>query len=55
MTPVLQERGLQQREYTDGTLRNKVFGTDLLPDRHPAARYRGAFAAAPAAEPVPVA
>jgi long-chain alkane monooxygenase len=41
--PVLQERGLAQREYTEGTLRQKLFGTDRLPDRHPAARYRGAF------------
>ena len=44
VTPVLQERGLAQREYTPGTLRNKLFGRgDRLPDTHPAARYRGAF------------
>jgi alkylation response protein AidB-like acyl-CoA dehydrogenase len=43
VTPVLQERGLQKREYADGTLRRKIFGTDVLPDRHPAAGYRGAF------------
>jgi hypothetical protein len=34
-----------QREYTEGTLRHKLFGRgDRLPARHPAARYRGAFA-----------
>ena len=43
VTPVLQERGLQKREYTEGTLRHKIFGTDVLPDRHRAAGYRGAF------------
>lgn len=43
VTPVLQERGLQKREYTEGTLRRKVFGNDLLPQRHRAAEYRGAF------------
>jgi len=41
--PVLQDRGLAQREYAPGTTRAKLFGSDLLPDRHPAARYRGAF------------
>ncbi len=54
VTPVLQERGLQKREYAEGTLREKVFGTDLLPDRHPAARYRGAFSPSEASVPVPV-
>ncbi|WP_250481735.1 NtaA/DmoA family FMN-dependent monooxygenase [Caballeronia sp. NCTM5] len=44
--PVLQERGLAQREYAPGTLRQRMFpDTDgRLPDRHPAAKYRGAFA-----------
>jgi long-chain alkane monooxygenase len=43
--PVLRERGLAQREYAEGTLRRKLFGRrDRLPDTHPAARYRGAFA-----------
>ena len=43
--PVLQERGLAQREYGPGSLRQKLFGSgDRLPDAHPAARYRGAFA-----------
>jgi long-chain alkane monooxygenase len=45
VTPVLQERGLMQREYAEGTLRQKLFGRgDRLPERHPAACYRGAFA-----------
>ncbi len=34
-----------QRDYADGTLRHKLFRRgDRLPERHPAARYRGAFA-----------
>jgi long-chain alkane monooxygenase len=41
--PVLQDRGLAQREYRTGTARAKLFGGDLLNDRHPAAGYRGAF------------
>jgi alkanesulfonate monooxygenase SsuD/methylene tetrahydromethanopterin reductase-like flavin-dependent oxidoreductase (luciferase family) len=49
VAPVLRERGLMQRDYAEGTLRHKLFGRgDRLPDRHPAARYRGAFAAQPA-------
>ncbi|MET9262536.1 NtaA/DmoA family FMN-dependent monooxygenase [Amycolatopsis sp. NPDC004079] len=39
--PVLQDRGLAQREYAPGTLRQRVLGYgDRLPDRHPAARHR---------------
>ena len=39
--PVLQERGLAQREYAPGTLRQKVMGYgDRLPHTHPAAEYR---------------
>jgi long-chain alkane monooxygenase len=50
VAPVLQRRGLMQSQYAPGTLRNKLFGRgDRLPDRHPAARYRGAFAARQAA------
>jgi long-chain alkane monooxygenase len=45
--PVLRERGLAQAEYAPGTLRQKLFGRDRLPQTHPAARYRGAFAAVP--------
>jgi len=43
--PVLQERGLAQREYAPGTLREKLFqdGSGRLPDRHPATRFRGSF------------
>ena len=47
--PVLQARGLAQSEYAEGTLRQKLFGQgDRLPERHPAARYRGAFSPVPA-------
>jgi FMN-dependent oxidoreductase (nitrilotriacetate monooxygenase family) len=42
--PVLRERGLAQRDYEPGTLRRRIFGHDRLDERHPAARYRGAFA-----------
>jgi FMN-dependent oxidoreductase, nitrilotriacetate monooxygenase family len=39
--PVLQKRGLAQKEYTPGTLRRKLFGAgDRLPNDHPAAQYR---------------
>jgi hypothetical protein len=43
VTPVLQERGLQQREYAPGTLREKLSdgrSGPRLNDRHPAARFR---------------
>ena len=43
LLPVLQERGLAKREYRKGSLRAKLFGHDLLNERHPAANYRGAF------------
>jgi FMN-dependent oxidoreductase (nitrilotriacetate monooxygenase family) len=42
--PVLRDRGLAQTEYAAGPLRQKLFGAPLLNERHPAARYRGAFA-----------
>ncbi|MGO1544437.1 MAG: LLM class flavin-dependent oxidoreductase [Gulosibacter sp.] len=42
--PVLRERGLAQSEYAPGPLRQKLFGEACLNERHPAARYRGAFA-----------
>lgn len=45
--PELRERGLAQSEYTPGPLRRKLFGRDRLPDSHPAAAYRGAFADGP--------
>lgn len=43
VTPVLQERGLQQREYAAGTLREQLAdggSGPRLPERHPAAAYR---------------
>ena len=40
---VLQQRGLAQQEYRPGTVRAKLFGADRINERHPAARYRGAF------------
>jgi FMN-dependent oxidoreductase (nitrilotriacetate monooxygenase family) len=43
LLPVLRARGLARAEYAEGTLRRKLFGNDRLSDRHPAARYRGAF------------
>lgn len=45
--PELRERGLAQSEYAEGPLRRKLFGRDRLPDSHPAAACRGAFADAP--------
>ena len=48
--PVLRTRGLARQSYEPGTLRRKIFGHDRLPDRHPAARYRGAFTHA---QPIP--
>jgi FMN-dependent oxidoreductase (nitrilotriacetate monooxygenase family) len=43
--PVLQARGLAQRDYSSGTLRERLFEGrgPRLHERHPAARYRGAF------------
>ncbi|MGW8811594.1 LLM class flavin-dependent oxidoreductase [Gordonia terrae] len=46
--PVLRERGLAKREYAEGTSRAKLSGHDRLPESHPAARHRGAFAKVPA-------
>ncbi|MGF6573423.1 FMN-dependent oxidoreductase (nitrilotriacetate monooxygenase family) [Paraburkholderia sp. GAS333] len=41
VVPVLQRRGLMQREYAPGTLREKLFrGAAHLPDSHPARRLR---------------
>lgn len=46
IVPELQRRGLYKKEYEEGTLREKLFGSGnrLLPDHHPAARYRDAAA-----------
>ena len=38
--PGLQSRGLVQREYSPGPLRQKLFGAPKLPDRHIGASYR---------------
>lgn len=38
--PELQRRGIMQTEYAPGTLREKLFGTARVNDRHPAAAYR---------------
>jgi FMN-dependent oxidoreductase (nitrilotriacetate monooxygenase family) len=46
LLPTLQQRGLAKRAYRPGTLRQKLFGSDVLNTRHPAAKYRGAFATA---------
>lgn len=43
LVPVLQDRGLTQREYRPGTLRTKLSGHDHLPASHPGRAYRGAF------------
>lgn len=44
VTPVLQDRGLAQRDYAEGPLRQKLFGHGpRLPDNHPGAAHRGAF------------
>ena len=56
MTPVLQERGLQQEEYAPGTLREKLAGGGAGPrlkDSHPGAkvRWRGDGAPLAAREP----
>lgn len=45
LVPVLQDKGLMQREYQPGTLREKLFGkmgADIS-ERHPAYGYRGMF------------
>ena len=43
LLPELQRRGMAKTEYAPGTLRARMFGSDLVNDRHPAAAYRGAF------------
>src|SRR5699024_11655715 len=40
VVPVLQDRGLHQREYEEGSLRKNLFGFDRLPERHQASVYR---------------
>jgi hypothetical protein len=40
--PELQQRGRYKTAYQPGSLRNKLFQQDRLPDRHPAAQWRHA-------------
>ena len=40
VVPILQERGHVPRHYEDGPLRQRLFGSPRLPERHPAAAYR---------------
>ncbi len=40
VVPVLQRRGLVQREDRPGTLREKLFGHPRLPNGHPGAAWR---------------
>jgi hypothetical protein len=40
VVPVLQARGLMQKEYSPGPLRQKIFGDPRLPHRRPASAYR---------------
>ena len=44
VVPILQARGLVQRDYAPGPLRQKVFGQARLTKRHPAAAYRRGWA-----------
>ena len=50
VVPVLQQRGMMQTEYQDGTFREKLFGQGRarLQDPHPAARARQSLVAADA-------
>lgn len=45
VVPVLQDKGLMQKEYRLGTLRQKLFDTDTaeISQHHPAFGYRGMF------------
>ncbi len=40
VVPRLQERGAYKTEYSQGSLRGKLFGRDRLPATHPAAKFR---------------
>lgn len=40
VVPILQERGLAQKDYAPGPLRQKLFGHPRLADTHPGASYR---------------
>lgn len=43
VVPELQHRGIYKQRYTEGTLRNKLFGTTRLPANHPGAQVRGSL------------
>ncbi|KGR75098.1 LLM class flavin-dependent oxidoreductase [Ureibacillus sinduriensis] len=45
VVPELQKRGIYKENYTEGTLREKLFGTgrNLLPNDHIGAKYRNAY------------
>ncbi len=49
VVPELQRRGIMQKEYSPGTLREKLFPGNgpFLADRHPARRYHRAMASGP--------
>jgi long-chain alkane monooxygenase len=40
VVPILQERGVYKHHYTEGPLRQKLFGHSQLPKAHPAATHR---------------
>ncbi|WP_117192177.1 LLM class flavin-dependent oxidoreductase [Rhizobium terrae] len=42
VVPILQERGIYKTSYREGPLREKLFGSPRLPERHIAAKYRTA-------------
>ncbi|MDQ1131336.1 LLM class flavin-dependent oxidoreductase [Microbacterium sp. SORGH_AS_0888] len=46
LVPELRRRGRVWDEYPEGTLRDRLSGSSAVPDWHPAARYRGAYAGA---------
>ena len=45
--PELRRRGRVWNEYPEGTFRDRLSGSPVVPEWHPAHRYRGAFAGAP--------
>ena len=56
LVPELQRRGVYPTAYREGTLREKLFGDGpLLPDTHPAARYRDLASLQPSSAAVNVA
>ncbi|MBU8816709.1 LLM class flavin-dependent oxidoreductase [Mycolicibacterium goodii] len=51
--PVLRKRGLARLDWRGTSFRSRLFGHDLLPDRHPGARYRRAFSSTSGPTPTP--